>query len=104
MRFTSSVAAACTVAFAHAATIQNEKRATGLEVTLAPAEGSAADVIATIKNVGAESINLMTLGTFLDSAPVQKFGVVDEASMFPLSYSQYCVSELCLISAHLLAI
>ncbi|RDL40146.1 Neutral protease 2 [Venustampulla echinocandica] len=80
MRFTSSIATACTVAFAHAATIQNERRDAGLEVTLAPGEGSAADVVATIKNVGAESLNLLTLGTFLDSAPVQKLGVVDEAN------------------------
>ncbi|TVY40404.1 Neutral protease 2-like protein [Lachnellula subtilissima] len=67
-------------AVANAAFIQNGKRDTGLEVTLTAAEGSAADVIATVKNVGTESLNLLTLGTFLDAAPVQKLAVVDEAN------------------------
>jgi hypothetical protein len=66
--------------FASAAFLENGKRDTGLEVTLTAAEGSAADVVATVKNVGTQSLNLLTLGTFLDSAPVQKLAVVDEAS------------------------
>ncbi|TVY13229.1 Neutral protease 2-like protein [Lachnellula arida] len=65
---------------ANAAFLQNGKRDTGLEVTLTAAEGSAADVVATVKNVSTESLNLLTLGTFLDAAPVQKLAVVDEAS------------------------
>jgi deuterolysin len=68
-------------AVASAAFLENGKRDTGLEVTLTAAEGSAADVVATVKNVGTQSLNLLTLGTFLDSAPVQKLAVVDEASM-----------------------
>lgn len=65
---------------ANAAFLQNGKRDTGLEVTLTAAKGSAADVVATVKNVGTENLNLLTLGTFLDAAPVQKLAVVDEAS------------------------
>lgn len=67
-------------AFASAAFLENGKRDTGLEVTLAAAEDSSANVIATVKNVGTQSLNLLTLGTFLDTAPVQKLSVVDEAS------------------------
>ncbi|TVY82080.1 Neutral protease 2-like protein, partial [Lachnellula suecica] len=67
-------------AIANAAFLQNGKRDTGLEVTLTAAEGSAADVIATVKNVGTQSLNLLTLGTFLDAAPVQKLAVVDAAN------------------------
>jgi deuterolysin len=72
----ASISAVATAAF-----LENGKRDTGLEVTLTAAEGSAADVVATVKNVGTQSLNLLTLGTFLDSAPVQKLAVVDEASM-----------------------
>lgn len=86
MHFTqASVVLAGISAVANAAFLQNGKRDTGLEVTLTAAEGSAADVIATVKNVGTQSLNLLTLGTFLDFAPVQKLAVVDEASMcFPI--------------------
>ncbi|PVH77722.1 neutral protease 2-like protein [Cadophora sp. DSE1049] len=65
-------------AFGEAAVIENGKRELGLEVTLAPA-GNAAEVIATVKNVGVQDLNLLTPGTFLDTAPVQKLSVVDEA-------------------------
>jgi hypothetical protein len=72
-----------------AVTIDNTKRATALEVTLAPTE-NAAEVVATVKNVGAEDLNLLTLGTFLDSAPVQKLAVLDESGMKPSrSIAQY---------------
>ncbi|TVY47206.1 Neutral protease-like protein [Lachnellula occidentalis] len=73
-------------AVANAAFLQNGKRDTGLEVTLTAAEGSAADVVATVKNVGTESLNLLTLGTFLDAAPVQKLAVVDEANV-PVAFT-----------------
>lgn len=62
----------------NAAVIGDGKRAAGLEVTLSSAAG-AAEVLATIKNVGAQDLNLLTLGTFLDSAPVQKLAVADDA-------------------------
>jgi len=78
-------------AVASAAFLENGKRDTGLEVTLTAAEGKAADVVATVKNVGTQSLNLLTLGTFLDSAPVQKLAVTNEASMLiPISYSRNC--------------
>ncbi|KAH6683005.1 putative neutral protease 2 like protein [Halenospora varia] len=80
MRFTSGSVAAAIIAFANAVTIENEKRAVGLEVTLAAAPNSAAEVVATVTNVGTESLNVLTLGTFLDTAPVQKLNVLDEAS------------------------
>lgn len=70
---------------ASASVIKNGKRDTGLEVTLSSAEG-AAQVLATIKNVGAQDINLLTLGTFLDSAPVQKLAVSDETSKSPRAF------------------
>ncbi|KAL5331915.1 hypothetical protein ACEPPN_001455 [Leptodophora sp. 'Broadleaf-Isolate-01'] len=79
MHFTSvSVALAILSALGEAAVIENGKRELGLEVTLAPAENMA-EVIATVKNVGAQDLNLLTLGTFLDTAPVEKLHVVDEA-------------------------
>lgn len=65
------------VALANAAVL--DRRAAGLEVTLAPADNNAAEVIATVKNVGFDDLNLLTLGTFLDTAPIQKLVVVDEA-------------------------
>ncbi|TVY89270.1 Neutral protease-like protein [Lachnellula willkommii] len=71
---------------ANAAFLQNGKRDTGLEVTLTAAEGTTADVVATVKNVGTESLNLLTLGTFLDAAPVQKLAVVDEANV-PVAFT-----------------
>ncbi|CZT52992.1 probable Neutral protease 2 homolog SNOG_10522 [Rhynchosporium secalis] len=78
MHFTSAaVALAVLSAFGEAAVLENEKRELGLEVTLTPA-GNAAEVIATVKNVGAQDLNLLTPGTFLDTAPVQKLSVVDE--------------------------
>lgn len=67
----------------NAAVIDNAKRDSGLVVTLTSAEG-AAEVLATIKNVGTQDLNLLTLGTFLDSAPVQKLAVVDETGKFLL--------------------
>lgn len=86
MHFTSvSVALAILSALGEAAVIENGKRELGLEVTLAPAENMA-EVIATVKNVGAQDLNLLTLGTFLDTAPVEKLHVVDEAgkkTLFP---------------------
>lgn len=82
MRFTLSVVASV-LAVANAAVIGRD--AAALEVTLTPAANSASgQVIATVKNVGAESLNLVTLGTFLDTAPVDKLNVVDESGMFCL--------------------
>lgn len=86
MRFTSGSVAAAIIAFANAVTIENEKRAVGLEVTLAAAPNSAAEVVATVTNVGTESLNVLTLGTFLDTAPVQKLNVLDEASRYSLNF------------------
>ncbi|CZR62119.1 probable Neutral protease 2 homolog SNOG_10522 [Phialocephala subalpina] len=80
-----SLGLAALSAFGNAAVIENSKRALGLEVTLAPTE-NAAEVIATIKNVGAQDLNLLKAGTFLDSAPVQKLSVVDEANA-PVAFS-----------------
>ncbi|KAI0834403.1 Deuterolysin metalloprotease family-domain-containing protein [Hypoxylon sp. FL0890] len=50
------------------------------EVTLVPAEASgAAELVATIKNVGSTDLNLLKIGTLLDEAlPVQRILVVDE--------------------------
>ncbi|KAI0160846.1 Deuterolysin metalloprotease family-domain-containing protein [Hypoxylon sp. FL1284] len=52
-----------------------------LEVTLTPSgTQGAAELIATIKNVGSIDLNLLTVGTLLDTAlPVQKVSVRDEA-------------------------
>lgn len=89
MHFTSvSVALAALSAFGNAAVIENAKRELGLDVTLAPA-GNVAEVVATVKNVGAQDLNLLTLGTFLDVAPVQKLSVVDEASKISYSFPTY---------------
>lgn len=83
MRFTLSLFASA-LAVANAAVIGRE--AAALEVTLTPAANSAGQVIATVKNVGAEALNLVTLGTFLDSAPVDKLNVLDESGMFFCSF------------------
>jgi hypothetical protein len=83
MRFIQiSLALAGFSTFAGASVIKNGKRSLGLEVTLVPTD-KVAEVIATVKNVGAQDLNLLTLGSFLDSAPVQKLAVVDEASKTP---------------------
>ncbi|KAG9231551.1 putative neutral protease 2 like protein [Amylocarpus encephaloides] len=74
MYFTTSFAAASIIAFVHGAVI--ERFTGGLEVTLA-AENSGAQVVATVKNTGAVNMNLLTVGTFLDSAPVEKLFVSD---------------------------
>lgn len=77
MRFTVSLAAVSIFALAQAGVIKRD--GAGLEVTLSPADASGA-VVATVKNVGAVDMNLLTLGTFLDSAPVQKLDVIDESN------------------------
>ncbi|KAI5862492.1 Deuterolysin metalloprotease family-domain-containing protein [Durotheca rogersii] len=54
-----------------------------LEVTLAPAAGGGvAELVATIKNVGGEDLNLLKVGTILDDVlPIQKVSIVDEAGV-----------------------
>ncbi|KAI1651631.1 Deuterolysin metalloprotease family-domain-containing protein [Daldinia loculata] len=59
------------------------RQASVLEVTLTPSPtGEAAELIATIKNVGSEDLNLLRVGTLLDEVlPVQKVSVVDESGV-----------------------
>lgn len=79
MQFTQvSLLLAAFGSIANAAAVHNVKRAAALEVTLTPG-ANPAEVIATVTNTGAQDLNLLTLGTFLDSAPVQKLVVVNEA-------------------------
>ena len=94
MHFAQLSLALAALAVSNAAVvIDNTKRATGLEVTLSPTENSAG-VVATVKNVGAEDLNLLTLGTFLDSAPVQKLAVLDESGMKPSCSIARCYSAI----------
>ncbi|KAI8962996.1 Deuterolysin metalloprotease family-domain-containing protein [Daldinia sp. FL1419] len=57
------------------------RQASALEVILAPSStGEVAELIATIKNVGSEDLNLLRVGTLLDEVlPVEKVSVVDES-------------------------
>ncbi|OTB15765.1 hypothetical protein K445DRAFT_317407 [Daldinia sp. EC12] len=57
------------------------RQASALEVTLSPSpSGGVAELIATIKNVGSEDLNLLRVGTLLDEVlPVEKVYVVDES-------------------------
>lgn len=58
----------------------HSKRTSTLEVTLAPATSNgAAELVATIRNVGSTDLNLLKVGTLLDEVlPVQKVLAVDE--------------------------
>jgi hypothetical protein len=89
MRFT--IPALSAFALVNAAILQNEKRDAALEVTLTPANGAAGHVLATVKNVGTVGLNLLTLQTLLDAAPIQKLDVIDETSkpqiLLELKYS-----------------
>jgi deuterolysin len=77
MRFSLSLTAASVLALANAGVIQRD--GAGLKVTLSAADASGA-VVATVTNTGAVDMNLLTLGTFLDSAPVEKLDVINESS------------------------
>ncbi|KAF4838969.1 Neutral protease 2-like protein [Colletotrichum tropicale] len=77
------VLSALAIADAHPGThgIRLNKRDSGLEVTLAPStSGTPTKVIATIKNNGADDLNLLKVGTILDDKlPVQRAVVTDES-------------------------
>ncbi|KAF9875275.1 2OG-Fe(II)oxygenase [Colletotrichum karsti] len=61
--------------------LQLNKRSSGLDVTLAaPLTYGSAEVVATIKNAGNTDLNLLKVGTILDSnLPVQRLIVLDDA-------------------------
>ncbi|KAI1382930.1 Deuterolysin metalloprotease family-domain-containing protein [Hypoxylon trugodes] len=68
---------------AHVLKPMYSRLASDLEVTLAPVEaGGAAELIATVKNVGSVDLNLLKVGTILDEVlPVQKVTAVNEAGI-----------------------
>jgi hypothetical protein len=86
MRFNLSVTAASVLAVANAGVIQRDAAALKVELSAADASGA---VIATVTNTGAVDMNLLTLGTFLDSAPVEKLDVINEASMKSFFLPEY---------------
>lgn len=58
-----------------------EKRAPSpLEVKLTTPTGDVAEIVATITNVGAEDLNLLAVGTILDTKlPIERLAVSNEA-------------------------
>lgn len=79
MLFSASLLA-CAITLGNAAVLENFKRdGPALSVDLAPAEN--AQVLATVTNVGTDELKLLTLGTLLDSAPVEKLYISDESCM-----------------------
>ncbi|KAI1804943.1 Deuterolysin metalloprotease family-domain-containing protein [Daldinia bambusicola] len=80
-KFVLAIASLRAAADAHTAKPINGREDSALEVTLSPSpEGDVAELIATIKNVGSEDLNLLRVGTLLDEVlPVQKVSVVDES-------------------------
>lgn len=79
------VLSALAIADAHPGThgIRLNKRDSRLEVTLEPStSGTPTEVIATIKNNGANDLNLLKVGTILDDKlPVQRVVVTDQSGM-----------------------
>ncbi|XXG98043.1 hypothetical protein Hte_004360 [Hypoxylon texense] len=83
----------------------HSKRATALEVTLAPTgTGGAAELVATIRNVGSVDLNLLRVGTLLDEVlPVQKVSVTDGAgSEVPFRGIHASIQHDALTSEHFL--
>ncbi|KAF3800713.1 Neutral protease 2-like [Colletotrichum gloeosporioides] len=78
------VLSALAIADAHPGThgIRLNKRDSRLEVTLEPStSGTPTEVIATIKNNGADDLNLLKVGTILDDKlPVQRVVVTDQSA------------------------
>ncbi|KAF4844990.1 Neutral protease 2-like protein [Colletotrichum siamense] len=77
------ILSALAIANAHPGTrgVRLNKRDSRLEVTLAPsASGTPTEVIATIKNNGADDLNLLKVGSILDDKlPVQRVVVTDQS-------------------------
>lgn len=88
-------------AISEAAVIGEGHREFGLEVTLAPAT-NVAEVIATVRNFGIQDINLLTLGTFLDTAPTERLSVVDEfgAVLYGSAFLSPLTSNRCFCTLH----
>ncbi|OTA83880.1 hypothetical protein M434DRAFT_400582 [Hypoxylon sp. CO27-5] len=61
----------------------HDRQAPAIEVTLTPVEaGNAAELVATILNIGSTDLNLLKVGTILDEIlPVQKVLAVDEKGL-----------------------
>jgi deuterolysin len=78
MKFLTPITALA--ALASAASVDVNKRATPLEVTLEKVGNT--KVIAKVTNTGAKGLNLFNKGTILDSQPVEKL-VVHSASKSP---------------------
>ncbi|KAI1415453.1 hypothetical protein F5Y13DRAFT_207190 [Hypoxylon sp. FL1857] len=59
--------------------LRHSKQDSAVEVTLAPAKaGAAAELVATVKNVGSTDLNMLKVGTLLDETlPIRKVLVVD---------------------------
>lgn len=68
-----SLAVATLIGLANSVAVEIEKRASSLEVLLSA--GANAQVKATIKNVGATDLTLLTYGTLFDTAAVEKVDV-----------------------------
>ncbi|KAI1075575.1 Deuterolysin metalloprotease family-domain-containing protein [Whalleya microplaca] len=79
MRYAQILLAAAGLAATIDARAVHGKRASPLEVTLAPGtSGDAAELVATIKNVGPTDLSLLKVGTLLsESLPVKKLLAVD---------------------------
>ncbi|KAF4627706.1 hypothetical protein G7Y89_g10450 [Cudoniella acicularis] len=89
MHFTSKYLTAATIlTAASAATIENGKRATGLEVTLTTTENSVIEVIPTVKNIGTESLSVLTLDT-----PMAFMGVYRTVKYTSLSVDSFQLIE-----------
>ncbi|KAB8298229.1 hypothetical protein EYC80_001964 [Monilinia laxa] len=77
--FFKTLVVAGLAAIVHSAAVQRNKNI--LEVTLTP--GDNAVVHATVKNVGVETLNLLSYGTLFDPAPVQKLNVYEGETAVP---------------------
>jgi deuterolysin len=81
--FTKLLAVASLPVIVSSAVLDIYKRDNALEVTLKAVDNAV--VHATVKNVGAEDLNLLKYGTLFDSAPVRKIIVTESDNLVPFT-------------------